>query len=149
MEGQWFYAALTIVSFLFLIRNIPKLGPVIGNLFCVVLLLFTVTQSNQTLNRELRTPQMAELKAARVAISKLNPNLPIYVKSSSWLDSIAPWVRTDEFGIPSTAFHWVPVPLTELILREQHGSRNFKVILVDKDQDSNYIDFSIILKSLK
>jgi hypothetical protein len=149
MEGQWFYAALTIVSFLFLIRNIPRFGTVAGSLFCVGILFFSVTQSNQTLNRELRTPQITELEAARVAISKLDPNLPIYVKSSSWLDHIAPWVRTDEFGIPSTAFHWVPVPLTELILREQYGSRNFNVILVDEAQSSNFIDFSKILKSLK
>jgi hypothetical protein len=149
LQGQWFYASFTLVGVIHLLSYIPKYKKVLVNLFSVGVITFSVIQSNQTLSRELRVPQIKELNAARLAISKLDPNLPIYVVKSSWTASLAPWVRADEFGIPSTAGAWVPVPLTKLILVELYGENNYQVQLVDQTKNLNQINFLELLESIK
>jgi hypothetical protein len=118
-------------------------------LFSIGIAFFSIFQSNQTLDRELRTPQLRELNAARIEISKLDPNSTIFVVKSSWTASLAPWVRADEFGIPSTAGAWVPVPLTKLILAELYGDRDFDVQLVDETDSTNQINFLMMLEEIK
>jgi hypothetical protein len=149
LQGQWLYASLTLTGVIYLLSFIPKYSRVLTTLFSVGLITFSIVQSNQTLNRELRTPQLKELNAARLAVSKLDPNLPIFVMKSSWTSSLAPWVRADEFGIPSTAGAWVPVPLTKLILKELHGENEYDVQLVDETSNSNQINYLKLLEQIK
>jgi hypothetical protein len=149
LQGQWFYASLTLISVIHLILFISRYSRVITALFSIGIAFFSIFQSNQTLDRELRTPQLRELNAARIEISKLDPNSTIFVVKSSWTASLAPWVRADEFGIPSTAGAWVPVPLTKLILAELYGDRDFDVQLVDETDSTNQINFLMMLEEIK
>jgi hypothetical protein len=149
LQGQWFYASLTLVGVMHLLNYIPKYNRVLMTLFSLGVVTFSIIQSNQTLSRELRTPQLKELDAARLAISKLDPSLPIFVVKSSWTASLAPWVRADEFGIPSTAGSWVPVPLTKLILVELFGKNDYNVELVDATKNSNQINYLQLLEDIK
>ena len=149
LQGQWLYASLTLICVTYLISFFPRNNQVVTTLFSLGLIFFSIVQSNQTLNREIRTPQMKELAAARNEILKLNPNLTIYVVKSSWTASLAPWVRADEFGIPSTAGAWVPVPLTKLILVELHGTKDYDVRLVEESKNPHQINFMKILEEIK
>lgn len=149
LHGQWFYASLTLICLAYLINFIPRFNREFRTLFLVYVIIFSIVQSNQTLNRELRTPQLKELSAARFEISKLDPNNTIYTVKSSWTASLAPWVRADEFGIPSTAGAWVPVPLTKLILEELHGAGEYDVQLVEETEEKNQINYLKMLVELK
>ena len=149
LQGQWFYASLTLIAVVHILSFTPRYSKILINLFSIGVITFSIVQSNQTLNRELRTPQLKELNAARLAVSKLDPNLPIFVVKSSWTASLAPWVRADEFGIPSTAGAWVPAPLTKLILMEMHGENNYDVQLVDQTSNSNQVNYLKLLEEIK
>ena len=70
-------------------------------------------------------PQSRELELMRARL--VQPNLAdirsIYIICARWYDSIAPGVRYDEFGLPSSAHPWSPAPMVYLLLREKNSER--------------------------
>jgi hypothetical protein len=66
-------------------------------------------------------PQSVELQMLRSALNEptaLDPARVVFVKPN-WNQGVAPLVRYDEFGLPSTYFGWVPNPATLLVLGER------------------------------
>jgi hypothetical protein len=146
LGGQWFFASLTFVAILFFLRRATWGKPKLMQISVLILVIFSMYHSNTVLATEMRNPQVKELTAARSMVSLLNVNQVITVKSSSWLDSVAPWVSADEFGIPSSCELWVPVPLTKLLLREIYGARDFNVVMSNSLPKENSLDYSQVLK---
>jgi hypothetical protein len=70
-------------------------------------------------------PQLQEvgLMRAQLAQQDLSQVRSIYIIGAKWQDSIAPGVRYDEFGIPSSAQPWSPGPMAYLLLREMNLER--------------------------
>jgi hypothetical protein len=69
-------------------------------------------------------PQEQELALVRAAVAQLEPRASVTVVPSSPIETFAPGIDHDEFGIPSTSQQWVVMPLTELVYRELHGDWN-------------------------
>lgn len=69
-------------------------------------------------------PQGRELKAMVEHLTHAQASMvgrkvtSICVVRSEWHDTLSKTVRYDEFGVPSTCFAWVPIPMIKLILRE-------------------------------
>ena len=149
--AQWVVASLALISLLTIVKKIEiKAGDrTIMKTLSPVLLLMVAFSSNNLLISTMRNPQLAELSSSRIAISKLNPDLPIEVVKSEWTDGLAPWVVGDEFGIPSSCQPWVPVPLTKLILREQGDGDFSSINLVVEASGENFLDYSKVLSDAK
>jgi hypothetical protein len=88
-------------------------GLVVATLSCALL-------ASRNIYLGFAAPQMLEylflrneLNAAAVAQAQ-----SVYFIPASWSDSIAPIVRYDEFGLPSSAQVWGPEPMTYLVLRD-------------------------------
>lgn len=66
-------------------------------------------------------PQTLELRAAERVLETLGPRAgdTVLVRGSQWSAPLAARVVRDEYGFPSTAAAWVPVPLVQQILLEQ------------------------------
>ena len=58
-----------------------------------------------------------ELMRSRLAREELSQARGIYVIRSGWQDTLAPLVRYDEFGLPSSSSAWAPAPMIFLLLR--------------------------------
>jgi len=71
-------------------------------------------------------PQLLELNFMRGQLTRqdLTQASSIYIIGAKWQDSIAPAVRYDEFGFPSSAASWVPRPAVYLLLRELSPERS-------------------------
>jgi len=85
-------------------------------------------------------PQFLEIKWLRgyLAQQDLSQTRSIYVISSSWRDSIAPAVRYDEFGLPSSFPPWSSGSMVYLLLREINPERaNLPVEVVPADGPIN------------
>jgi hypothetical protein len=64
-------------------------------------------------------PQSVELQMLRSALDDPpDPPRVVFIKPN-WNQGVAPLVRYDEFGLPSTYFGWVPNPATQLVLGER------------------------------
>jgi Glucosyl transferase GtrII len=70
-------------------------------------------------------PQSRELELMRAQLTQQNLSQVrgIYIICARWQDSIAPGVRYDEFGIPSSAQSWSPRAMAYLLLREMNLGR--------------------------
>ena len=70
-------------------------------------------------------PQFLEVKWLRGYLARhdLSQARSIYIISPSWWDSIAPAVRYDEFGLPSSVPPWSPGPMVYLLIREMNPER--------------------------
>lgn len=69
-------------------------------------------------------PQGEELARARAAIAPaadLMQSADVAVLRSDFTQTLAPGFSFDEGGVPSSYAPWVPVPLTQLIVREETG----------------------------
>jgi hypothetical protein len=66
-------------------------------------------------------PQSKELELMRARIDRAARKV-VFVKPDG-SDSVAPLVRYDELGPPSTYFPWVPPPAVDLLVREHGGSK--------------------------
>lgn len=79
-------------------------------------------------------PQAEELSRARAQVAPALDARPadVAVLRSDYTQTLAPGFSYDEAGIPSTYASWVPVPLTQLLAREQTGSFLPRVRLVDR-----------------
>ena len=96
------------------------------------------------------TPQSAEYEAARAVVRELpNGQDPITVEQADWTNSLAPSVQFDEFGLPSSAAPWVPVPFVTLLWQETHGGPTPPISLVLRSdwstQTRRNVDFLEIL----
>lgn len=80
-------------------------------------------------------PQFLELRVIRsqLAQADFSRAREIYVIGSSWKDSIAPQVRYDEFGLPSSAQGWALAPAVYLVFREMHPAQDDIAIEVAPD----------------
>jgi hypothetical protein len=149
--SQWILATLSVVSILHFINFFlqKKSNYRLVQVSTFILLGVSIFHSNNLLLTTMKNPQIKELNLARSAIATIDPTQKIEVKKSEWTDTLAPWIVGDEFGIPSTCQTWVPVPLTKLILKEFDAITAAEVVLVDKIQTSNALDFSRILNPAK
>jgi hypothetical protein len=77
--------------------------------------------ASRNISLEFAVPQMLEYQVLRSELNAggLERALKIYFVQPCWCDSVAPLVRYDEFGLPSSAQPWVPVPMTFLALRDK------------------------------
>jgi hypothetical protein len=81
-------------------------------------------------------PQAQELKLARQALAPEVvelADLDVAVIRSDFTQSLAPGFSYDEAGVPSTYAAWVPVPLTQLIAREETGHWLPSVAAVERE----------------
>lgn len=149
--SQWLLSTLTLIAIFLLLTSLKQTPYKFGLLQIVspILILVSVFHSNNLLITTMKTPQLEELSLVRSAIAQVDPTSRIEVRKSEWLDSLAPWVVGDEFGIPSTCQPWVPVPLSKLILNEKYPTRTFDVLLVEETKSSNSVDFSRVLNPSK
>jgi hypothetical protein len=147
MMSQWLLASLFVSALLFLIEKVgnSKVRQRLIEGSLIMLIIVSISSSNTILNSAIRAPQQKELQLARRAISELNPNKKIEVRKSSWTDTVASWVAGDEFGLPSSCQTWVPVPMTKLIFAEINSNKKVEVVLVEKFQTANRLDFARIL----
>jgi hypothetical protein len=100
-----------------------------------------------------------ELQAARESVRSLpkSENLTIEIKASQWSDTVADMVVRDEYGFPSSAAPWVPVPLTQTLLRERGLSQLYCTEYLGDPADMKCppdfsrveLDFGRILRSLR
>jgi len=100
------------------------------------------------------TPQAAEYEAARAVVRKFpNGQGPITVEQADWTNSLAPSVQLDEFGLPSSAAPWVPVPFVTLLWQETHDGPTPPISLVPRSdwrtQTRDHVDFLEILTRKK
>lgn len=84
------------------------------------LVLIAVVQASSSVNVYFVQPQLAELNylRARIAETDLRNIDRVHVIRATRQDTLAPYVRRDEFGLPSTSQNWVPVPMAQLVLEE-------------------------------
>jgi hypothetical protein len=125
-------AALTLV-----VEGAPRLGRANAPLRAVaatVVSLVAVYAGYQGVSNYFSKPEHQELALAR---NQIRPALvgvrsAVVVVRDDSTDTLAPGVSFDEFGLPSTAASWVPVPLTELLAREATGRWLPDVKLVER-----------------
>jgi hypothetical protein len=88
--------------------------------FCALVLAAAACRSVQTY---FASPQSREWQLVSNAILRLDlqPKESIGVTQSDWNHSLAPAHSLDEFGMLSTTFGWVPVPMVELARRDLTG----------------------------
>ena len=55
---------------------------------------------------------------SQLAREDISQTRGIYVVRSTWRDTLAPLVRYDEFGLPSSCTAWAPAPVVHLLLHE-------------------------------
>lgn len=67
-------------------------------------------------------PQMRELQAVRqfLAANDTVWEGELVIRPAHWGDSLAPFARYDEFGVPTTCAPWTIEPMIRLIAREMH-----------------------------
>jgi hypothetical protein len=77
--------------------------------------------ASSNISIEFAGPQMLEYQFLRSELDAggLEQSKQIYFIQACWCDSVAPIVRYDEFGLPSSAQSWVPRPMTFLALRDK------------------------------
>jgi hypothetical protein len=70
-------------------------------------------------------PQLQELQYLRSQLAQrdISQIHSIYIIGSTWQHSLAPMVRYDEFGLPSSAQPWAPKPMVYLLLQEMRPDR--------------------------
>jgi hypothetical protein len=86
-------------------------------------------------------PQSIELALMREQLRGLDPAVvqTLTIRQASWSDAIAPLVRYDEFGFPSTAASFALRPMAALLLRERgvdHRRLRIEVIPPEAELDS-------------
>ena len=71
-------------------------------------------------------PENVELQMLRNALgnSSASPIQRVEFIKPDWTQGAAPFVRYDEFGLPSSYAPWVPDPAVLLVLRENHQESN-------------------------
>ena len=147
MQGQIFLALSTGIAMYYLFKGLfPKL---ISSSLFLFLLVFSVWHANHDLTTTMRSPQTLELAGARSAVANLDPNKDVYVIKSIWQNSLSPWQSADEFGLPSSAVDWVPVPLTKTLFTEVFGKKPIRILLVEATDEANVINFKSILEEAK
>lgn len=113
------YAAVALVAWLRLFR-IPRFAPVVA----LVALLSSAGVARNNVITEFVNPQTAELKLVSRYLKMHTNNLKgakqIYIVPSHWQETLAPVVRYDEFGMPSSADQWVPKGMVWLLLKSEH-----------------------------
>lgn len=91
-------------------------------------------------------PQSKELAIVREWLDTYPPiEGEVLIKEADWWDSLAPGVRYDEFGHPSTAWPWIAVDLPYLVLKETRGLR-FHRLRLARESETPDIDWGAVLR---
>ena len=97
---------------------------------------------------EFALPQYTEvqfLNSELQPVMRQHPHV-IYFVNSSWTDSIAPLVRYDEFGLPSSVASWTPVPMIYLTLQESDpADENVQVKVITESEIKSLPAGSIVV----
>ena len=100
-------------------------------------------------------PQVRELALMRSQLVQedISQVRGIYVVCSTWQDTLAPLVRYDEFGFPSSAASWAPASMVFLLLREMTPDYTHLPVTVvaaddsiDPPPDSLVVDMGKLLR---
>lgn len=73
----------------------------------------------------------------------------VYFVRANWTDSIAPVVRADEFGMPSSYPTWMPKPLVYLALHEVNPGKQGLPVIVAEEGTFNPPPHSIVVDMRK
>lgn len=113
------YAAVALFAWLRQFRML-RLAPAIA----LVAILSSAGVARNNVITEFVNPQTKELKLVsrylKMHLDNLNGAKQIYIVPSHWQESLAPVVRYDEFGMPSSADQWVPKGMVWLLLKSEH-----------------------------
>ncbi len=112
------YEVMAVVGWLSLFR-IKKYTPA-AILMAVIICGW---QAHRHVVVEFVKPQVRELMAVDYYIRKIQCTSaqPVYLVPSTWMNSFAPLVRYDEFGLPSSAQPWTLQGMAWLTLKKQHS----------------------------
>ena len=114
----WLYTALALVGWLRGTRWERAL-PV----FAVLAVVTCAGLAARNVTLEFALPQATEYRMVAHALreSKLQGTKHFYFVLAKWNDTLAPLVRYDEFGLPSSSQPWVPRAMAWLILQARHS----------------------------
>ncbi len=150
LAPQWlfsFFVFLPIVFFIskFLVSNNLRFVASI----CIVIALISNLYNINVVN--FKKPQEIELKIAREFLTVEKCKKLKTTTQSSWTDSLARKVSYDEFGIPSTAQPWVPIPLTKLICLEKgvKVGNLVVILLVNSKTEEGNVNFAKLIQNYK
>ena len=115
----WLYTAIALVGWLRrtrLQRSLP--------IFAVLAVITSAALATRNVMLEFALPQALEYRMVARALreSRLEGATHFYFVLATWSDSLAPVVRYDEFGCPSSSAPWVPTAMAWLILQARHSS---------------------------
>ena len=153
-------AALAPLIVLYTVFALKKyltfLGDNPGKIFLSGFLFVTALFSGITAHRNLDIffihPQMAEATAVRKELSRADlSNVDrIYFVMTTWEDHLAPSVRYDEFGMPSSAWPWSSQAMAAILLRElRPASAPIPVIAVSAESSPLFEKKSFVLNMKK
>ena len=150
LAPQWFFSFLVFVPVLlflnrFLVNTMLKMT---ASVCIVAAVTFNFYQINVV---NFKRPQEIELKIARQYLTEEKCKNLISATQSTWTDSLARKVSYDEYGIPSTAQPWVPIPLTKLICYEKGIQVKTLVLIPLEDSTSaeGNVNFAKLIQTYK
>ncbi|MFP5212777.1 MAG: hypothetical protein ACLGPL_05305 [Acidobacteriota bacterium] len=128
---KWIFEFLSLNN-----RYILRYGP---RLFLAVILGIGLYKASYNVNRVIIYTQMTEYAFLKQNLNRvdLSSVSSIEVKRSRWDDSVAPYVRYDEFGLPSSSAAWSLEPMVFQALRDSgRNPADLPVTILKPDDES-------------